>query len=586
MRIIKKLKAKLIVYFFVVVILILIIVEGISFWWIKSVIQSQVSEATLHTLKQIDKNFLGLVGDINDMSKYTLANREVRYLLKLNPSQDYEATEALIQMNEQFANLTNSKSYIASINIYGDNGRIFETAGSSINLETHKMNITKNDLPKNGNYIISPTYKRFYQTLGNQYIISFFRRINDINQLSKSLGMIRIDVSEKNMNAIYKDIELGKTGFIFITDKEGRILSHSQKDQLGQNISEKDYYQPILESKGGYYRKNVDGRNMLITYHVSQHFIFIGQVPFDELIGKVNTARNLTIIVTLAGILTAFLTFYVISSKISNPISTLKELMKQVEEGNLNVDTKFFRDDEIGQLYQSFHHMVRRIKALVEEVYDTKLKKKEAELQALQMQINPHFLYNTLDVAYWTSRMEKASKTGEIISALSNVFRLGLNKGNEMTTIRKEIEHLKSYLEIQALRYEVVPDFKIDVSPDILEYKIIKLILQPLVENALIHGIAHLDEYGYVQILGYEKGEDIILEVIDNGIGMTREKIDAIFKGEQDSEMGYGIKNVHERIQLYFGNVYGLVISSEVNVGTKVKISVPKAYSKGEGSSD
>ncbi|NLK27344.1 MAG: sensor histidine kinase [Clostridiales bacterium] len=355
------------------------------------------------------------------------------------------------------------------------------------------------------------------------------------------------------------------------------MISHSDKKQLGSDLHSKSYYSTVFDKKEGYYKERIDGRNVLITFFQSdQHdMIYFGQVPYEELTYKVDSARNLTIFLTLMAILISLFFFYLLSTRISNPISTLTGFMKQVENGDFNVIVDSEREDEIGQLSRSFNQMVNRIKELIEEVYLTKIKKKEAELDALQSQINPHFLYNTIDIAYWSSRMEDAPITGEIIYNLSNFFKLGLNKGKEVTTVGKEVEHLNSYLYIQLLRYDEKPEIIVDVDEKLFNFKIIKLILQPLVENALLHGISDMDEGGRIEVLGREEGEDIVFEVKDNGKGIESSRLQTIFDEDSKHE-GYGVKNVQDRIKIYYGDNYGLTIQSELNKGTTVIIRIPK----------
>lgn len=572
----KHLKSEMTLSFIIVAIVIITSVELISFWWIKDMIETKVSETTVETLKQIDKNINSIYGNSEDISKYTIANREVRKLLKLREDQFDQSTELLIRINEEYANLTNSKSFIAAINVFGKNNLKFESAGSSFVIDGNGAPVI--DIPEDGSYILTPTYRRYYYTLGEQYIMSFYRQIKDINDFQNHLGTLRIDINESVVNGIYKDISLGQTGYVFITDKKGCVISHSDKQQIGIDLQNNTYYNTVFEKKEGYYKEKIDGKNVLITFFQSeQHdMIYLGQVPFEELMYKVDAARNLTLLLTLMAILISLLFFYILSTRISNPISTLTGFMKQVENGDFNVTVDSEREDEIGQLSRSFNQMVNRIKELIEEVYLTKIKKKEAELDALQSQINPHFLYNTLDIAYWSSRMEDAPITEEIISNLSNFFKLGLNKGKEVTTIRKEVEHLNSYLYIQLLRYDEKPEILVKVDETLYDYKLIKLILQPLVENALLHGISDMDVGGRVEVKGREEGNDIIFEVKDNGKGIESSRLATIFDEDSKHE-SYGLKNVQDRIKIYYGEEYGLTIESELNLGTTVKIRIPKS---------
>jgi two-component system sensor histidine kinase YesM len=303
-------------------------------------------------------------------------------------------------------------------------------------------------------------------------------------------------------------------------------------------------------------------------------------VPFKELISQVNVVRNMTVIVILLASAFAFIITYLISSKITTPIKKLTRLMQKVEEGNLNVVASVERKDEIGALGRSFNSMISELKTLIEEVYKNQISRKEAELRALQAQINPHFLYNTLDVIYWTARIEGAPKTGEIVNALAKLFRLALNKGDEITTVEKEVEHLQSYLIIQKMRYTEEPEIIVQVAPSIYPCKTIKLILQPLVENALIHGIGELEEKGIIKVTGNIVGEDILFEIADNGVGMEAERIKEIFEGNTEEKKGYGIKNVDERIKLYFGDKYGIKIYSEIGKGTKVEVRISQNIRK------
>ncbi len=576
----KHLRSEMTLSFIIVAIVIITSIEIISFMWIKDMIETKVSETTVETLKQIDKNMNTIYGNSSDISKYTIANNEVRKFLKLKVAESDQSTELLIRINEEYANLTNSKSFIAAINIYGNNNLKFESAGSSYIMNAAEA--AEVEVPEDGTFLLTATYRRYYYTLGEQYIMSFYRQIKDINDFQNRLGTLRIDISENVVNSIYKDIVLGKTGYFFITDKKGLVISHSDKKQIGSNLDAMGYNRTIFDKKEGYYKERIDGRNVLITFYQSdQHnMIYLGQVPYKELMYKVDSARNLTVFLTLIAILISLLFFYIVSTRISNPLSTLTGFMKQVEKGDFNVIVDSEREDEIGQLSRSFNQMVNRLRELIEEVYLTKIKKKEAELEALQSQINPHFLYNTLDIAYWSSRMEDAPMTEEIILNLSNFFKLGLNKGREVTTVGKEIEHLKSYLYIQLLRYDEKPEILIQVEEGLYQYRLIKLLLQPLVENALLHGIAEMEAGGRIEISGREEGNDIIFDVKDNGKGIESSRLETLLDEDYRHD-SYGVKNVQDRIKIYYGESYGLSIESEVNRGTCVTVRIPKLQKEG-----
>ncbi|MDP4091325.1 MAG: sensor histidine kinase [Bacillota bacterium] len=578
----RSLKYELTLYITLVIVIILTAVGSISYRSNKRAVELRVSESTVENMKQIDKNFDYILGDIKDISLFVVSNNNIRNYTKLQKDETDKISDTLLKLNEEFANLTNSKTYISAINVYGENGLNFETAGPSINLGGVNMSDYEKMLPKDGSFVITPTYKRYYPPMGSQYVISFYRQINDINNFARKLGILRIDLNENEISKIYKDIKLGSTGHIFVANKDGYVVSHSDKSEISHYIKDEPYFENAFASNEGYYREKINGVDTLITYYTSRelNLVIIGMVPFKELINEAEVARRLNLLLIIIGSVIALILSYIISLKITQPIKKLTVLMKMVEEGELDVVFDIKRKDEIAALGRSFNSMTAELRTLIEDVYKNQISRKEAELRALQSQINPHFLYNTLDVIYWTSRMEKAPKTGEIINALAKLFRLGLNRGSEITTVKKELEHLENYLIIQKMRYDEVPQIEIDVDRSLDEYSTIKVILQPLVENALIHGIADLEGEGRVRITGRAEGKEIVLVVSDNGVGMDEETIKEIFQGDFQAKKGFGLKNVNERIKLYFGEKYGIKIDSQKGKGTRVEIRIPKVSEK------
>jgi two-component system, sensor histidine kinase YesM len=271
-----------------------------------------------------------------------------------------------------------------------------------------------------------------------------------------------------------------------------------------------------------------------------------------------------------------------LSRSIYTPIKKLHDVTTTITKNDLQALMTSDNVDEITELGMSFNIMIGKIK----ELLDSKIKEQEnlkrAELRTLQAQINPHFLYNTLDTIIWMAESKKTDQVVEIVSALSSFFRISLSKGMDWITIGEEVERIRSYLTIQKMRYHDILDFKIDVDEEVSENTILKLILQPLVENALYHGIKNKRQGGTIIIRAKRKGEDeVLLEVEDNGIGFTPEKL-AQLRAELDDdsgdiklESGFGIGNVNKRIRLYYGKQYGLSVQSEYTTGTRVILVIP-----------
>lgn len=261
--------------------------------------------------------------------------------------------------------------------------------------------------------------------------------------------------------------------------------------------------------------------------------------------------------------------------------------MKIVESGDFNIQMEVTNEDEFGNLAKSFNHMLRRIDLMLKRIdllkmkeIDNQEKLRKAELKALQAQINPHFLYNTLDSIAWMARLNQADKVEEMIDALTTYFRISISRGSDFISLREEFTHVEKYLSIQKIRYEKKLNYSIDIPNHLLEYKTIKMILQPLVENSIYHGIKEKEGPGEIKITA-TLDEDIVLCVEDTGIGMTKEKLaelrEMIASGKDYNPNAYGVINVHKRIQVFFGEEYGLTFESEYSVGTKAFINIPKS---------
>jgi len=249
--------------------------------------------------------------------------------------------------------------------------------------------------------------------------------------------------------------------------------------------------------------------------------------------------------------------------------------MNELEHENFDIVLSEKGNDEISLVSKSFNKMSRKLNELINEVYIVQLKQKEAELKVLHEQINPHFLYNTLNTIYWVCQLEKAPESAKLVQALSKLFRLSLNSGNEITTVEKEIEHLKYYILIQKKRFEDLIQFNIEVDEKLLNCNIVKLILQPLVENAIQHGIERKGSEGSITVRIYQEQDDLIYEVEDDGIGADVNELYELLHKVQDGNRGFGLKSVNDRIILHYGADYGLKFFSETTKGLRVVVRQP-----------
>ncbi len=343
--------------------------------------------------------------------------------------------------------------------------------------------------------------------------------------------------------------------------------------------------------EGGHYDENIEMLDMNIRTLTSliqddiQKYIYDEATNMEMLRREVASSlvSNMRLLVVML-IIMLIVVFYLsrrLSRRITQPITELCEMTEKFAGGDFTVSYHTDSNDEMETLAKSFNSMVKEIKVLVEDIHREQENAKDAELRLLQEQINPHFLYNTLDAIIWMTESGENKKAIQIIQELSSFFRISLSKGQSEISIKNEKEHVRSYLEIQRYRYQDILDYEIEFDEDILEYHIQKLTLQPIVENALYHGIKNKRGRGMIRVTGKAEGDDIVFTVEDNGRGMNEEelaRLKRLISGEEstDDQSGFGMANVEKRLEMLYGDKYGMTVKSEFGEGTVVTVRIPK----------
>jgi len=406
------------------------------------------------------------------------------------------------------------------------------------------------------------------------------------------IGFIVIDLDESAVVSFADDAALGKTGYFYVVDERGATIF------VPPSLSESDR-PPRLAELGA--RASVDrdsfvqsdgGRSRFFVFASSQAtgWKIVGSVPLQEIVEDANRIRQLIIASVALSILFTITLYFFITSRLTRPIQLLKSKMRQAASGYLDAKVKPSGQDEIADLGASFNTMIEKIKMLLEQSIREQEHLQKAELRTLQAQINPHFLYNTLDSIVWMAEAGKNEQVIQLVQALSRLFRISLNKGRDWITIKVELDHVQSYLFIQKMRYRDILDYEIEVGSELQVFPILKMTLQPLVENALYHGIKNKRGKGLIRIGAFvDQVQDIVLFVEDNGIGIPQPKLEEIRRqldaprepdpdeeGEEERNVGFGLPNVHQRLKLYFGERYGIGIDSAMNSGTRVSVRIPK----------
>lgn len=417
----------------------------------------------------------------------------------------------------------------------------------------------------------------------NEPVIILGKKILDKSS-GKKLGILFITIKEISIYNVYRGVgSVSEKGYL-IVDNSGLIVSSKDKSELFQPFEYK--FLNYLMAENNYTSKieHIDGEKVLFT---SDPIKSLGWYLIDEIhFNEINSSANkVTIIIVVVGILCIFIYLLgaiVLSNIISKPILQLTEKMQKVKEGNFDVHYDIDSTDEIGMMASVFNKMTTKIKELLTEVEFEQGKKREFELALMQSQIKPHFLYNTLDLIYILCKMGQNEEAKETTKALADFYKVILSNGCEMITIREEIRNIDNYLYIQKSRYSDVFDYKINISNEILDYNIPKLTIQPIVENAIYHGLKPKGSLGSIVIEGFFEEDKIVIFVRDDGVGIEADKLEHLLENKHDIKKSFGIRNVNERLRLYFGESYGLKLESKCGIGTTIAVILPKNFGKNE----
>jgi two-component system sensor histidine kinase YesM len=415
---------------------------------------------------------------------------------------------------------------------------------------------------------------RSTKAYGADEVVSIVKAAAPPGGRGKAAGVILVDMRLSAIEELFTASPIGKGGFLFIADSENEMVYSPVNKVVYRLPLDAVLKQPSAAIIG------VAGVNYQV---MAQHSPYtgwrtIGVFSLAETLREVNMIRYWTYIIGGITMILAIGTAYLFTSSIAKPVLDLRSLMKKVEDGDLSVRFSGFHDDEIGELGLGFNEMIGRIQGLIDQVYAEQRSKREAELRILQEQIKPHFLYNALDTIQWMAQEHRVDDVVSMVGALSSLFRIGLSKGREFIPLSSELEHVESYLHIQKMRYEDKFDYSIACDPALRSRQVLRLTLQPLVENAIYHGIKERRGHGTLRVEARLDSGDLVLTVSDDGVGMTAEAL-AQLSGALDSGGqplgGYGIRNVHERIRLTFGKPYGLGFESVWGEGTVVTVRHP-----------
>lgn len=415
-------------------------------------------------------------------------------------------------------------------------------------------------------------------------VLSVFRLIDR----NHSKGIVLFNLRAEFFEQVLNKSLIGENGYLALISPDGKYESKNVKEEYKLDEATLHSIQGLSKKSGQFSYESPSGEGMIVIYDTlaANNWKIAAVIPQNEMLKKVNYIKDFTIfLVALMIVLVVVLTNFV-GKYISKPFERLAQQMGKVDKEHLDFNMEMSGPEEMKVLHTGFKELIIRIQTLMEQIRLEQEEKRQLEFAIMHAQINPHFLYNTLYSIKGLCDMGLNKDASQMVTALSSFFRIGISKGKEIISIQDEIEHIQHYLFIQEMRYGDDFTYEIDVDPEILSYHIIKLSLQPLIENAIYHGVKQKRGQGKITIRGYQMGDAIHLEVADNGNGIEHDKLQDILvelkASYQDKKrfIGIGLKSVNERIKIHFGKEYGLTIASEPGNGTVISIIIPKT--KGE----
>lgn len=573
----RSLRSKFIIAFVILSTIPMIILAFFSYGFYHDILQQNIQSYTSEVIDRVDRNLEIYLSDLERILELRNDYYNLQFI-KLSLAGDVEGNRKFtFRLWENLNNIRNYKTELRDVSITTIGGVTIGCYG-----------VTHTDLAQN----------ELFQTLANQtskddsiaiwgphpdwlggLVFSVGKAIH--GDYDNFLGMMSIDVDVELLNRICGNIRLGKTGYIMLIDKDNRIIYHPNPELIGRSIGALLGEASLSDWQQGFTTKMGPGNQLIgVKTFGSANWKIIGLSNRFELAAEMQKITGLSLTIILSTILVLALMAVYFANLLTNPLKELQQSMRQASE-DLNTNAEIHTRDEIGQLSETFNQMLARIRQLMDQSVQEQKKLRRTEMKALQEQIKPHFIYNTLDLIIGLLETNKNEDVIKTVEALGAFFRTSLSHGEELITIREEAEHVRNYLYIQRMRHGDKYNYSIEIEERLLNKKTIKLILQPIVENAIYHGVRELETTdGLITIKGFliEASNTICFQVIDNGVGMEPSKMEDINRclRESGTEQRYfGISNVNERIKLAFGPEYGLELSATPGGGVTATIQLP-----------
>jgi len=538
--------------------------------------EEKTKQSGINTLEQMEGKMSFIVSDIENISLTLIGQGDIQQYLSHSEEDEQTRTRVLDFM----MNLASSKKYISNISVYPGKFKTAILSNSTVYASDLEEQV---DLSQVKEKTWTGVYK-MTNFSGERQVISFIRPLRSVFTY-ENLGWLVISLDEPVISEYWSEPNLGEGGEVALLNERGIVLSSTDKNWLSRSF---DTLFPGATKRilNGSHGETIVGqgrekRTVLYYHQPSTGWTFAGTIPYDLYSSQNRYILQLTAIAVLAMIvITGGLVLFVVR-RVTNPLTILTRLLTKVNPDGPMPLYHASSSDEIGRLGESYNLLGMHIEQLKQQLIRDETRKKEADMRALQAQINPHFLYNTLSSIHWMALMADKKRIADMVGSLSDFLQFSLNKGNDYCTVQQEIAHIRNYIDIQSVRF---PDkFEVDFVIDsaVMNRMMLKLLLQPLLENSMIHGIQKKAGKGKIAVCIHQEGGKLHFLVVDDGVGMTEARLAQVLDNLERAEFSpgpeasYGLRNVNERLRLHYGQDACLVIESKPNAGARISFSIP-----------
>lgn len=576
------LRNKLIIAFSCFIVTSFFIIGGTLSWLYFNSNKTMILDAATDNNKQIVNNIDSALNPLLRMSMYPLQDEKIIHILKKDYSAsskpEYEISRDFDTVNQVIKNsLLLNTDLIDSVVVYQLNNHLVigRSNTSYINQsylknEYMKESYVQEIIQKKGLHVSVGVHPDKLLSTNNKPVVSIGRAIVD-PLTYEELGFIMLNIGIDKLKTVWSNILFTENTQFYLIDEKENLIYSEQSSQIGQAAA-----------------------SILAESEESSHYVITSAsqitgwkavtiIPKNELFQILDLMVKTIIISLLILLFLAIMTSIYIATSVTKPLSVLQHKMELVSQGNLDVVIDY-QYGEVGKISITIDHMLKDIRSLIQRIYEEETEKRRLELLALQSQIKPHFIYNTINVIKWMAKIQGSTGIEEALTDFSSVIKFTAKKENEYVNFREEVDFIKSYTRILDFRYLNKFEVSYEIEESILEYKTLKFLIQPLVENAVFHGFDGIDYKGKLLIQIYRQADTVVVEVSDNGRGMSDQEHNALESTATSGQFNaIGVKNIQKRIELFYGDGYGLWITSQENVGTTAKIVIPVIINEQSG---